>query len=504
MKTKKNLIIPMAGVGKRFKLAGYDTYKPFIKINGKYMIDYVLDAFPKYVKKHVVTCENLISKTQKKHLRSKNCNIIYIERHTKGPSYSIYLAKDKLPLEESFFISYADIAWKWNWKKIISLLKEDGIVFVNRGFHPHLIKNNYSAFCKKSLSNKLIKIKEKGSFTNNHLEEDLSIGVFYVKSGYNMISALNRQISKNLKTNNEFFPSLIFNELTKDKRSISLEKVDAFIHWGVPEQLHDFLNWQNKIKHLSKKILFKKKFDTVITMAGSGSRMQGLSEKPKALIKVNKLAMYQYVCKFFPVKKKYIIISNSIKNQIKNFNQNVFYTLAKKTKSQFETIKLSKNIFKGKKNFFLLSCDAFGLFNKKNFFKFVYSKKADVIVFTFSPSLTQSKFSNQHTHVACKRDLIKKIFIKSKKTKNDLGLAGFFWVKCGDTFNSVVEKIDLSNFSREVLADDVIKKYIDIGYRVFNFPLDSYIHIGTKNELLELKYWLDNKNVFFNESIKKK
>lgn len=39
-----NIIIPMAGAGSRFQVAGYDVPKPFIDVNGKMMIEHVLNS----------------------------------------------------------------------------------------------------------------------------------------------------------------------------------------------------------------------------------------------------------------------------------------------------------------------------------------------------------------------------------------------------------------------------------------------------------------------------
>ena len=39
------LIIPMAGIGKRFKDAGYTDPKPLININGTPMIKHIVDLF---------------------------------------------------------------------------------------------------------------------------------------------------------------------------------------------------------------------------------------------------------------------------------------------------------------------------------------------------------------------------------------------------------------------------------------------------------------------------
>ena len=100
-----NLIIPMAGEGKRFLRAGYEEFKPFILINDKPMIKYVTDAFPQSVRKFVITSRSLLSNKQSDYLKNHlNCNIIDIPLHNKGPAFSIFKAKDELPLSESFFI----------------------------------------------------------------------------------------------------------------------------------------------------------------------------------------------------------------------------------------------------------------------------------------------------------------------------------------------------------------------------------------------------------------
>ena len=40
------IIIPMSGFGKRFKTAGYKLPKPLIEVDGKPIIQHVVDMFP--------------------------------------------------------------------------------------------------------------------------------------------------------------------------------------------------------------------------------------------------------------------------------------------------------------------------------------------------------------------------------------------------------------------------------------------------------------------------
>ena len=129
---KLNVIITAAGSGSRFKEAGYPEHKPFLKIKGKYMIDHVIDAFPADVKKHIIVNSVRISEEQKSYLKSKpNTSVIEIEGHKEGPSYSIYNMRDKLPLDESFFVAYVDVFWTWNFDEVEKLL--DYVFFLSEG-----------------------------------------------------------------------------------------------------------------------------------------------------------------------------------------------------------------------------------------------------------------------------------------------------------------------------------------------------------------------------------
>ena len=40
------IIIPMSGFGERFRAAGYNVPKPLIEVNGKCIIQYIVEMFP--------------------------------------------------------------------------------------------------------------------------------------------------------------------------------------------------------------------------------------------------------------------------------------------------------------------------------------------------------------------------------------------------------------------------------------------------------------------------
>ena len=493
-----NLIIPMVGSGKRFKNAGYSTYKPFIPIQGKPMVQYVTDAFPASVKKHIVTSFELLTHEQRRFLeKDLNCHLIDVPLHQDGPAYSIYQARNELPLDERFFIVYCDIFWTWDFDKVLDQINNDGIIFTRTGFHPHLVKNNYSAFCLPSKSDPtcLQEIREKTSFTDDWLSEPLSIGAFYIKNGHEMVDAIQDMVEKDSRVSNEFFPSLIFNTLVKNNKTIRLQETDFFIHWGVPEQLNDFLRWKTILsdKRSVNEPLIEK---NIMMMGGTGSRMKSISDKPKGLLEIDSKPLYQFVCEHFPAKSTTIIVSPEVLSAFEtnvSFTRNNIHPLKKQTDSQYETLLESQSLLTSNSNYFLSSCDAYGLFSIDDFLAFTKTHQPDAIIFTFKPSMMQTKLASQHTHVSIDNHRVTAVHFKSKSSNSDLGLAGFFWICDGGIFETLTP---ITNKTIEYSADHVFEDFVENNLNIMHYPLEQYIHLGTPEEYLEFQYWWKYANVF--------
>ena len=139
-----NLIIPMAGAGKRFISQNYKTYKTLLNVDNKATVyDKILSNFKLKKTKIVVILNKEIFSKFKNKFNKKNVKVIFIDRHDNGPLYTLYKAKNELSKiikkKESLFVCYGDINWKWDFKKVLINLKStDACVFTHNGFHPHL------------------------------------------------------------------------------------------------------------------------------------------------------------------------------------------------------------------------------------------------------------------------------------------------------------------------------------------------------------------------------
>jgi NDP-sugar pyrophosphorylase family protein len=152
-----------------------------------------------------------------------------------------------------------------------------------------------------------------------------------------------------------------------------------------------------------------------------------------------------------------------------------------------KTIANSVKEIRGYDDFFMISCDAFGIIDSQALEGFISRVDPDALIFTFRPTLLQQKMSGQHTHVTVKEDRITAVHIKSRSGEDDKGLAGFFYFKSGKLFDSLrdVPK-DPKN---ELIADHILKYLVDLGKKVYAYPLESYIHLGTVPEYEEYIFW---------------
>ena len=162
---KQYLIIPMGGKGQRFINAGYKIYKPFLKISENFrIIDKIVKNFnDKNIE--IIIIGNL-KRIRSAKLNFKNkVHLINIKGHKFGPLYSIFLANQKLKKiikDHSFFISYSDINWNWNFSRVNKFIsKKETVVFTHFGFHPHLEVDDRSDFCLADQNENLIEISQK-------------------------------------------------------------------------------------------------------------------------------------------------------------------------------------------------------------------------------------------------------------------------------------------------------------------------------------------------------
>ena len=234
----------MAGRGKRFEVAGYSFPKPLIDINGKTMIQVIIENLD-FSDEHIFLC-------QKEHyekyalkdlltLISPKCNVIQVEDITEGAACTALLAKELINNDEELIIANSDQWINWNNQHFLSFLREndaDGGIVTFYATHPKW------SFVKLDDEGKVTTVAEKKPISNI-----ATVGIYYFKKGKYFVEAAEQMINKNIRTNNEFYIAPVYNEMIQSNKKILNYPVAEMRGLGTPEDLSTF------IENIDKKIV---------------------------------------------------------------------------------------------------------------------------------------------------------------------------------------------------------------------------------------------------------
>ncbi|MFM8315958.1 MAG: NTP transferase domain-containing protein, partial [Deltaproteobacteria bacterium] len=232
------LLIPMSGQGNRYRDAGYKEPKPLIPVNGVPMITRLLENFPDSWPTVFVMAENH-KNTELPSVLTKNRPLgyqVFIEKHTQGPSFAALKGLEHLDPELPVLLSYCDYAMVWDSTRFTHFVEEtqcDACVVSYRGYHAHYRSPQQYAYCRMS-GERVVEVKEKGSFTSNREQEFASSGGYYFKSARLLKKAIEFQLAQNLQLNGEFYSSLTVEALLRmdPKAHVRVFEIPGFFQWG--------------------------------------------------------------------------------------------------------------------------------------------------------------------------------------------------------------------------------------------------------------------------------
>jgi HAD superfamily hydrolase (TIGR01509 family) len=233
---KLNVLIPMAGAGSRFEKAGYTFPKPLIEVNGKPMIQVVVE--------NLNIDANYIFIVQKSHrvkynldtllnLISPNCKIIDVDGITEGAACTALLAKNFINNDCPLFFANSDQFVEWDSNEFMYKMNEsnlDGGIVTFESTHPKW------SFAKVDDNNLVTEVAEKNPISNN-----ATVGFYYWKNGKDFVTYAESMIEKNIRVNNEFYVCPVFNEAISDGKKIKNYRIDKMWGIGTPEDLKFYL-----------------------------------------------------------------------------------------------------------------------------------------------------------------------------------------------------------------------------------------------------------------------
>lgn len=228
------IVIPMAGAGKRFIEAGYSFPKPLVDVQGKPMIQRIVENLN--IDAHYVF---IVQKSHYEQYNLKylfnllvpNNTVVVTEGISEGAACTTLLAEEFIT-DKPLLLANSDQIVEWNSGDFMwSMQGEqvDGGILTFTATHPKW------SFVKLD-GNRVLEVAEKKPISN-----EATVGIYYWRKGTEYVKYAKQMIQKNIRTNNEFYVCPVYNEAIADGKYIKNYHVDKMWGIGTPEDLSVFL-----------------------------------------------------------------------------------------------------------------------------------------------------------------------------------------------------------------------------------------------------------------------
>lgn len=233
---KMNVLIPMAGAGTRFASAGYTFPKPLIEVDGKPMIQVVVENLNIEANYTFIVQKEHYEKYSLQYLLNliaPNCNIVQADGLTEGAACTTLLAKEFIDNDAPLVMANSDQFVEWNSNECLYAFNADGIdggILTFKSTHPKW------SYAKLDDSGFVSEVAEKKPISDN-----ATVGIYFWKKGSDYVKYAEQMIKKNIRVNNEFYVCPVFNEAINDGKKIRVKNIERMWGIGTPEDLNYFL-----------------------------------------------------------------------------------------------------------------------------------------------------------------------------------------------------------------------------------------------------------------------
>lgn len=504
-----NIIIPMAGHSRRFKAAGYQGPKAFLRVGNKMMIEHVISMFDQSDYFHFVINESQDKENPeyKKILQSlaKRVSITVIKNHELGPTYSAIQVKE-IESDEEVIISYCDFFVEWDYSQFLRNCQGvDAAIPSFRGFHPASFGDTYYAYLRVK-GNRFLELREKKSFTEKRHEEHASAGIYYFKSWSFFTEYAEKLLEKDKMELPEAYTSLIFNPIKDDGHEVLIYEVKKFICLGTPEDLEQYNFWYSYFEEGIENHQ-ESHYDQInlIPIAGAGSRFKKVGYRVvKPLIQIQGESMVIKSARGNPSPSEWIflvqkddLLKHPVKKSLNTLSGRVnIVEVNGLTSGQAATCLLAKEKLNKDIPLLIASGDYQTVFDHSLWDKIYNDKDIDGVIWT--TRLGPHPVADYNAFAYCEVDSdgisIKRVVEKrtiSDCPQKDPMVVGTFWYRNAKDFVDSAEEMISKNITvnNEHYVGTSINRLIGKGKKFIIFDIKQWISFGDPIELNFFEYW---------------
>jgi NDP-sugar pyrophosphorylase family protein len=231
------VLMPMGGLGTRFRKVGITTPKPLIEVGGVPMFQRALASFAPWTGDKTVTVvvrednDREFDLARQVVAAEPSADIVLLDHDTRGAVETCLEARDRLDPDQPLVIMDCDIAFDSPeyfrvLEQAVQQQDRDGLLLSFRSTEPR-----YS-FAEVGPDGLVVRTAEKQAISSDAL-----MGVYSFTSARVFLDAADRLMARQIDSAMpEYYVSLVFNELIDSGRRVGLVHGD-FYCFGTPEEL---------------------------------------------------------------------------------------------------------------------------------------------------------------------------------------------------------------------------------------------------------------------------
>ena len=237
-----NVVIPAAGRGSRFAKAGWKKPKPFIDINGKPMLERVIDNISPKSSKHILILQKEHSEQYSPILqKTTKSQIVPIDILTEGTACTVLLARQFIDNDDMLLIANSDQYVNFNVDEYIQDCIDrdlDGSILVFKDSD----KDPKWSFAKIDKNGLVMEVAEK-----KPISDIATVGIYLFRKGSEFTKAAIDMIANNERVNGEFYTCPVYNYMINKGAKIGVWHVPMGNMYGLgtPEDLNKYLEKHN-------------------------------------------------------------------------------------------------------------------------------------------------------------------------------------------------------------------------------------------------------------------
>ena len=238
-----NIVLPIAGRGSRFAVAGYTQPKPLIPVHGRPMIELVAENL------RPARAHRVIFIALREHLEhwdiasvlscaAPGCAIVAVDSVTEGAACTVLLAAEHIDNDEPLMIANTDQFVVVDLENYLARAEApgcDGLIMTFAASDPKW------SYVRRDGAGRIVEVVEKQA-----VSREATVGIYNFRRGRDFVRAARRMIAADLRVNGEFYVAPTYNQLIGEGatiRSFAIEGEGVGMHGlGTPEDLQRFLS----------------------------------------------------------------------------------------------------------------------------------------------------------------------------------------------------------------------------------------------------------------------